>query len=110
MPKYQADESDVVTVQEQLSSRNGLAHLRVRKYGAQLILESGPKDDTFRHARLRRISVQDWTLEMPTHTGKWESTPYRHSLTEILGLLVESFGWTLQPVHENPERTSDLLY
>lgn len=110
MPNYRANEFNVLTVEEFLSDRDDLAHLRARKYGALLILESGPKDDAFQHARLRRVSAQYWTLEMPTHTGRWEPTPYRDSLTEILGMLVESFGWTLQPVHENPERTSDRVY
>ena len=37
-----------------LASRDGLDHLRVRRRGALITIESGPKADSHPHARLRR--------------------------------------------------------
>jgi hypothetical protein len=47
---------------------------------------------------LRHVTVQYWTLDMATHTGRWESTPYRGVMDEVLSLLVDTFGWVLAPI------------
>ena len=70
--------------------------LRTRARGDLVTLESGPQANPYRHARLRHVTVQYWQLEMPSHT-KWESTPFRAVMDEIVKALVENFGWTLQP-------------
>jgi hypothetical protein len=44
---------------------------------------------------------------MADHRGRWEPTPFRGSLDELVTLVADSFPWTLQSVHGNPERTSD---
>jgi hypothetical protein len=50
---------------------HGLPHLRARKYGQLVIIESGPEADPIAHAtRLRRDTVHLWTLEIATHTGR----------------------------------------
>jgi hypothetical protein len=38
-----------------------------------------------------------WRLEMATHTGRWEPTPFQAPREDILALLVEKFAWTLAP-------------
>ena len=63
-----------------------------------LTIESGPKDDRIPCARFRRVGVHRWQLEMPTHSGRWQATPLRASLDELLTMLVNDFGWTLQPI------------
>jgi hypothetical protein len=98
MPKLNADELDVSGTANFLAGRPELAHIRVRKHGALVILESGPEHDPYAHARLRRITSQWWTLEMPTHAGRWEKTPFRAPRRDVLAMLVEQFGWTLQPM------------
>ncbi|HEY3447923.1 MAG TPA: hypothetical protein VGK67_16325 [Myxococcales bacterium] len=84
-------------------------HLRVRAKGDLVTLESGPEDDPIPHVRFRRATVQWWFLEMPTHTGRWEKTPYRATMRELFAIVEEQFGWTLEPVDIpgdfNPERS-----
>ena len=98
MPKLTAEELDVSGTQNFLAGHPGLAHLRVRKHGPLVILESGPEHAPYAHARLRRVSTQWWTLEMPTQSGRWEKTPFRAPRREVLAMLVDTFGWTLQPM------------
>jgi uncharacterized protein (DUF2132 family) len=33
---------------------------------------------------------------MATHTGRWQTTPLRGLLEQILTMLVDQFGWALQ--------------
>lgn len=110
MPKtFSAEPWDAETVEGLLHARN-LTHLAVRQRGAVLTIESGPSDDRFPHARLRRVSVHLWQLEMPTHSGRWEPTPFRASCDEIVELLLTDFAWTLTDIlaaPENPGGTSD---
>jgi len=51
-----------------------------------------------RHARLRHVTVQYWTVEIATHVGRWEPTPFRGMLDDVLTLLIDDFGWVLTPV------------
>lgn len=97
MPKLSADRIDVLCAEDYLREHTDLGHLRVRKYGALLILESGPKDDTVAHARLRRVTKQWWTPELPSHTGIWSALPERLPIGEALDLLHTQFPWVLVP-------------
>jgi hypothetical protein len=47
---------------------------------------------------------------MADHRGRWEPTPFRGSLDELVTLVADTFPWTLQDVHGNPERTTDLKH
>lgn len=76
----------------------GMSHLRVRRRAALLTLESGPEHDRIPHARLRRVGVHQWQLEMATHTGRWQATPMCAGLEDVLEMLIYGFGWTLQPI------------
>jgi hypothetical protein len=106
MPKYQAEDYDPKTVERLLHARK-LSHLRARKYGAAVIVESGPKDDPVKHLRLTRDTVHLWLLDIADHRGRWERTPERGSLEQLVTLVMDSFPWTLQPIDDYPERTSD---
>jgi hypothetical protein len=44
------------------------------------------------------VTAQWWTLEMPTHTGRWEPTTFRAPLQQLLSTLVHDFPWTLTPI------------
>jgi hypothetical protein len=81
-----------------LRARPEHKHLRVRAQGDLLVVESGPADDPTPHLRLRRATVQWWYLEMPTHMGRWERTPFRATIRELFKLVEEQFAWTLEPV------------
>ena len=95
MAKLGALDSDIAHVEQFLRERTGLEHLRVTKRADLVTLVSGPEDDPFPHARLRRVSASSWALEMPTHTSRWEPTPVVGPLQEVLATLTEQFAWTL---------------
>jgi hypothetical protein len=58
----------------------------------------GPQTTPSPHLRFRRATVQWWYLEMPSHTGHLERTPYRGSMDELLHIVQQQFGWTLEPL------------
>ena len=97
------------TVEDFLHER-GHTHLRARKRGAAVIVESGPKDDPIKHFRVRRDTVHLWMLDFADHRGKWERTPFRDQLQALLTQVVELFPWTIADYAGNPERTSDPEY
>ena len=88
----------------------GFRHVRARKYGASVIVESGPKDHPVNHFRLRRDTVHLWRLDMADHRGRWQKTPFRAQLRELVTMVAEQFPWTLTDVAGNPARTSDREY
>ena len=73
----------------------GLSHLRARKYGAAVIVESGPTTDPMKHFRLRRVTVHLWVLDIADHRDRWERTPYREQLKVLVKLVVDEFPWIL---------------
>ncbi|WP_437313712.1 hypothetical protein [Sorangium sp. So ce385] len=75
-----------------------LSHLRARKYGQMVFIELGPEADPIGDARLRRDTVHFWTLEIATHTGRWEKTGFRGLWQDLLKLLMADFPWTLAPI------------
>ena len=97
MPKHQASRADATGVTAFLRTR-GLGHLRARHRADLVTIESGPVKDPWPHARLRRVGVHLWQLEIATHTGRWEPTPLRGLREQLLTMLIDQFGWTLQPI------------
>lgn len=98
MPKYQAEDSHAQTVERLLHARD-LPHLHARKYGATVIVESGPTDDAYKHLRFTREGVHVWQLHIADHRGRWEYTPFRGQLDELVALVADTLPWTLQSVH-----------
>ena len=97
MPKFPEDPFAVITLKD-IIRKHGLDHLRVRKHGDLLVLESGPKNDPVRHLRMRRATRQWYTLEIATHTGRWEHVPLRARLHELLETVIHEFPWVLTPI------------
>jgi len=97
MPKLTAESHDAEALESFLASL-GHKHLRVRRRADILTIESGPTDDPYPHARLRRVTVHYWRLEMPNHSGKWDPTPVRGLLNDVQRALVDSFPWTIAPL------------
>jgi hypothetical protein len=62
-----ATDDDARAVETFLRRFPELAHLRVRRRAALLILESGDPSDPLPHARLRRAATNAWQLEMANH-------------------------------------------
>ena len=90
-----------------LTQLDGLEHLRVRARGGVLTVESGPPDVPVPHVRFRRDTVHLWSMEMPVRGGRWQKTPFRGPLDELVNLVATDFSWTLAP-ELNPEGTTDL--
>ena len=91
-------ESYHATQVESLLRGHGIDHLRARSYGATVIVESGPADDPVKHFRLRRDTVHLWCLDMVGRGDRWESTPWRANLGELVSTVVENFPWTLTEI------------
>ena len=103
MAKFRPEDYQRDTVQGFVGQDPTLAHLQVRRRADYQTNESGREDHPILHARFRRV-VQYWRLEMATHMGRWEQTPFRGPLDEVLTLLVRDFGWVRGPP-ENSDRT-----
>ena len=97
MPKHNADELHELSLRSTLRN-HAITHLRVRRHAQLLVLESGPEDDPIPHARFRRQAVHIWTLELPSHTGRWDKTPYRGLIDNMLAVLETEMPWTLAPI------------
>lgn len=102
MPTNRAESADAERVEEVLR-RAGAGHLRTRKYGATVIVESGAAEDPLRHIRLRRDSVHLWCLDVANHRGQWERTPVRGLLDEVVTAALRDFPWTMTPLDPYPE-------
>ena len=94
MPTRTIEDYKVDELQDELVSR-GLPHLRVRRRADTLTIESGPKGDVIRHARLRRETVHLWRLEIATSGGHWDLTPLRDELRVLLNALFVEMPWVL---------------
>ena len=95
MPKLVADQLDLGSVDAFLHRHRELRHLRARKRSDTITLESGPKADPIKHMRFRKVTRQWWTVEMATHTGRWEPTPFREPLLRLMESVHSSFPWLL---------------
>lgn len=102
MAKFRASPSDVHLVEELLRADPNLRHIRVRARADVLTLESGEANAAVPHARFRRVSAQCFRLEMPTHTGKWQPTPLRGLLVQVLADALAEFGWMFESVGTKP--------
>ncbi len=83
---------------ERLLHQHDAKHLRARCYGSTVIVESGPKDDPVKHFRLRRESVHLWCLDFAGRGDRWEHTPVRTNVADIVSAVVEEFPWTLTEI------------
>lgn len=104
MPRYHAESYDPPAVEKRLHDR-GLTHLRARKHGDAVIVESGPTSDPYKHFRLRRDTVHLWWLDMASRGSRWQKTPFRDQRDKLVDIVIDQFPWTLADVHGNPERT-----
>ena len=95
MPKLSAEEHHREDVEKTLHDA-GAAHLRVRRRGDTLTIESGPAATPFPRARLKRVAVSLWILQMPAGRA-WQPTPFRGRLPELLSTLLTELSPWLAP-------------
>lgn len=98
MAAQRAEEAHATDVRTLLGKFPKLAHLRVRRRADLLTLESGPEGDPVKHARLRRVAIHLWSLDVATHLGHWQLTRVRGHLDQLVNALIEDFGWVLTPI------------
>ena len=72
-----------------------IAPIRISNGADCVTIESGPASDPLRHARLQRLGVKQWRLEMPVRNNRWEATPILGPFEDVLRTLLDEFGWTL---------------
>ena len=70
-------------------------HLRLRKRGDTIVIESGPPGDAYPHLRVRKHSATKWGIDAATHTGRWDPMPLQGPLLELLTTVAENFPWLL---------------
>lgn len=73
----------------------GLTHLTVTKRSPHLKIEASDAVGPYPVLRLRRETANLWTLEFPTSSNRWETTPYRAPIRELMQLVVDEFNWVL---------------
>jgi hypothetical protein len=95
--KFVATEYDVEGLQHRLRADARLRHLRVRKHGSTMILESGPTEDPIPRVRLRKDGVHLWILEARGRS-RWEPTGFRAGIETLLDTLVEALPWVIAPL------------
>ena len=105
------DEFDVEALERILADTDGLDHLFVKKRGDSLTICSGGHRTPYRHARLSALGGGVWGLSFPHHSGRWERTPFIGTMDEVVGTLINDFGFYLddieQPPAANPGRIND---
>ena len=94
MPTLKATDTDLHSVEAFLKRRK-LKHIHARKRADSITLDAGTKADPWPRARARRVTTQWWTLDMADPAGRWEQTPFRAPLLELLDQLADSFPWIL---------------
>jgi len=97
MPKFPPDPLVQFSLESSIE-KHKLNHLRVRTRGDLLVIESGPKSNPVPHIRLRRATRQWYTLEIATHTGRWERVPIRARANELFQTVIQQFPWALTPI------------
>lgn len=75
----------------------GYTHLRARVAGKSVVIESGPDDDPMPHARLMRLSADDWRIDFPKPAGGWETTPYTGPRGNLVAEIHQNAPWMLAP-------------
>ena len=75
----------------------GYTHLRARVAGKSVIIESGLDDDPEPRARLMRLSDDDWRIDFPKPSGRWERTPYTGFRGNLVAEIHQNAPWMLEP-------------
>jgi len=99
MNKHIKKHMDKIAVQELMAflHQKGLGHLKVLVRGQHFVIYStSPEGDKFNRVRLSRISSVEYQLGIANHMGRWEATPFTGTLSELMQLLTEQFGFVLE--------------
>lgn len=103
MPKFKAEAADADAVLVLLEACGYSRAAARSRSDLVTITTTGP--EPWPLARFRRVAASLWQLEMPTHTDRWEPTPYRAGLDALVAQLVADFPWTIAEARDEPVRT-----
>ena len=78
-----------------LRAHEGLEHLDVEVRGDAVIVFSTEEGEKVRRARFTWLGAGHYGLSLTRHTGRWEPTPFRGPLPEVVELLVTQLGFHL---------------
>jgi hypothetical protein len=81
--------------------QRGLDSLQVTKRSPCLRVEAVDEVGAYPILRLRRSTVHLWVLEFPTSGNRWETTPYRDTMPNLLDRVVADFSWVIA-IPQNP--------
>ncbi len=91
------NDASVQALQKVLDQHEDLGHLWIRTWGKSLVLCSGTREDRWDRARFTDMGRGTWMLAFPKPSGGWEKTPFVGPLHEVAEMLINSFGWHLEP-------------
>lgn len=100
------DPEDAEELEEVLARYEGLDHLRVKKRGDSLTILSGDGADPNFHARITHLGRGEWGLSLPHPTGRWEKTPFRGPMNEVIETVVTNLPFYLDD--PTPQRRKTL--
>jgi len=100
MSEFSLEQDAVDWLLDHFAGLDALGHLRARRRGRVVTVESGPKGDAVSHVRFRRDTVHLWLLEMPGKAGRWDRTPYRDRIENLMALVEKQFPWTLTDLED----------
>lgn len=89
-----ASDSDVSVATAFLKAA-GLTHLRCRRRGNAVVLESGPAGDAVPHVRFRKLGPRAWAADAANHAGRWERMHLHGQLADNLKTVADTFPWLL---------------
>lgn len=76
----------------------GYVHLRARVVGKGVLIESGTELEPVPHARLMRLSNDNWRIDFPTSSERWKRTPYTGPLGNLVAEIHQNAPWMLEPL------------
>lgn len=76
----------------------GADHIHVQRKGHEILLQSGTSMSPIPHVRFKKQTSRLWTMDIATHTGDWENTPYLGSCEDMLYIIVQNFHWVLNKI------------
>ena len=82
---------------EQLLGTLGYDHLRARVYRKTIVVLSGPEEDPHTHVRLRHLRGEEWGLDFPTSSGRWERG-IEGPRGNVIAWLHQDFPWVLADI------------
>lgn len=87
-------QSDAKNLEQALHDK-GFTHLHVSKRGNSLVVYSKDGTESVNRSRLTLVGQKQYQLSMADHTGRWEPTPYKGNLEEMITMLTEEFSFAL---------------